>query len=484
MKRTLSALAIALASLLAAGTARAQTALEEIEADRLLSAHNYRAYPVPDTAQAAYPLTPAPEGYEPFYISTFARHGSRYLTDMDDYLMPLRALRRADSLGVLTPLGRQALAVVDSMARMARGRIGELTPRGARQHRGIAGRMYRNFPQVFAAGARIHARSTQVPRVMLSMTAQCLRLQALNPSLAITNSASERDLAVLTPPSTPRVDSIGRLPLLADVQRRFQARHLRPARLMGTLFSDPAYAATVDSIALMRKLFSVAAIMQSHDTGLELLSLFTPRECYELWRCNNLAWYLPYCNSPLTQGLMPFRAADLLLDLLDCASQALSDGPTGCPPPTCASATTATSCPWPPCSSWTTGADPTPTPRRSTPTGAATACSPWPATSSSSSTATPMEATRCSRCCSTSAKPACPCPPSPGPTTAGRTSKPTTAPSSPPPATKKNKKTFAGCKKNRTFASRLLSEEDKHFIHSGLNRAFCPGRASPPMSGI
>ena len=32
MKRTLSALAIALASLLAAGTARAQTALEEIEA--------------------------------------------------------------------------------------------------------------------------------------------------------------------------------------------------------------------------------------------------------------------------------------------------------------------------------------------------------------------------------------------------------------------------------------------------------------------
>ena len=45
MKRTLSALAIALVSLLAAGTARAQTALQEIEADRLLSAHNYRAYP-------------------------------------------------------------------------------------------------------------------------------------------------------------------------------------------------------------------------------------------------------------------------------------------------------------------------------------------------------------------------------------------------------------------------------------------------------
>lgn len=324
MKKTILAFVLGLS--LPFAPASAQTALEEIEADRLLSAHNYRAYPVADTAMQAYPLTPAPEGYEPFYISTFMRHGSRYLTDMDDYLMPLRVLRRADSLAVLTPRGQEVLAVVDSMARMARGRIGELTPLGARQHRGIARRMFACFPQVFSGDAQVDARSTQVVRVLLSMTAECLQLQALNPALRIGNSASERDLAVLTPPSSREIDSISSLPFLGEMQRDFQSRHLHPSRLMGVLFADPSFVSTVDSLRLMRKLFSVAAIMQSHDIDLELLSLFTAQECYDLWRCNNLAWYLPYCNSSLTGGLMPFRAADLLRDILDCASHALTAG--------------------------------------------------------------------------------------------------------------------------------------------------------------
>ena len=36
----------------------------------------YYAYPAPTEAPA-----PAPEGYEPFYISHYGRHGSRWMTD-------------------------------------------------------------------------------------------------------------------------------------------------------------------------------------------------------------------------------------------------------------------------------------------------------------------------------------------------------------------------------------------------------------------
>ena len=39
---------------------------------------------------------------------------------------------------------------------------------------------------------------------------------------------------------------------------------------------------------------------------------------------------------------------------------------------------------------------------------------------------------------------------------------------------KKKKKTFAGFEKKRTFASRLLSQKDKHLIHSELI-FHCPG---------
>ena len=51
----------------------AQSAKEEIRQNPALAAGKYYAYQAPDVE-----LVPAPEGYEPFYISMFARHGSRY----------------------------------------------------------------------------------------------------------------------------------------------------------------------------------------------------------------------------------------------------------------------------------------------------------------------------------------------------------------------------------------------------------------------
>ena len=38
--------------------------------------------------------TPAPEGYEPFYISHYGRHGSRYHSKEEAYAEPLAALVR------------------------------------------------------------------------------------------------------------------------------------------------------------------------------------------------------------------------------------------------------------------------------------------------------------------------------------------------------------------------------------------------------
>ena len=52
----------------------AQTAKEDIHNNIKLSAANYVAYMDP-----AEPLTPAPKNYVPFYISSYARHGSRWL---------------------------------------------------------------------------------------------------------------------------------------------------------------------------------------------------------------------------------------------------------------------------------------------------------------------------------------------------------------------------------------------------------------------
>lgn len=51
----------------------AQTAKEEISADIRRSASNYYAYPTPTGT-----LTAPPKRYKPFYLSHYARHGSRF----------------------------------------------------------------------------------------------------------------------------------------------------------------------------------------------------------------------------------------------------------------------------------------------------------------------------------------------------------------------------------------------------------------------
>ena len=241
-------------------TVQAQTAREEIRANRYLSANNYYAYPTPTAKQTA-----APKGYEPFYISTYMRHGSRYLID---YRFPKQTLLKADSLNKLTTTGKNTLDIVLRMADMAEGRLGELTSVGARQHRGIAKRMYTNFPQIFADGTEVDARSTVVIRCILSMTSECLQLQAMNPNLCIKNDASYHDMYYMNPPAKD-LSKIAGSDKVKKVQKDFEATHVRPQRLMKTLFTDEAYVkANVDEARLMRRLFDLACNMQSHDTDI------------------------------------------------------------------------------------------------------------------------------------------------------------------------------------------------------------------------
>ena len=56
--------------------AAAQTSKREMYGNPYRNGSTYFAYPGP--VQKA--LTPAPAGYEPFYISHYGRHGSRYMT--------------------------------------------------------------------------------------------------------------------------------------------------------------------------------------------------------------------------------------------------------------------------------------------------------------------------------------------------------------------------------------------------------------------
>lgn len=299
-------------------TVQAQTAKEEIYADIHRSASNYYAYPEPRVKP-----TPPPNGYKPFYISTYARHGSRFLINPATYNDALTILKDAEDAGKLTPLGKQVLAKVDSITNMSKDRLGELTPLGARQHRGIALRMFENYPEIFTGNALVDARSSIVIRCILSMTAECLQLQAMNPKLRFTIDASNHDMYYLVM-GDKSVTPLRDLPKATAFKDEIEKKYLHPERLMKSLFNDTVYLSNyVQAEKLMNLLFEIACNMQSHDEDLDLYSIFTKEECYDLWQRDNLDWYLDYGPSPLTQSKMPFMEAPLLKNFLDVANNAV-----------------------------------------------------------------------------------------------------------------------------------------------------------------
>ena len=289
----------------AALSVSAQSAKEEICQIPALAAGKYYAYQAPDVQ-----LTPAPEGYEPFYISMFARHGSRYLTKQKKYDKPLAILRHAERQGILTDDGKRALKVVESLAKEADGRYGELTPKGAEQHRELVRRMFAHYPQVFADGVHVDARSTYKTRAFLSMTAGCVELKGLNPKLNITNDASNHDLYYIKYKNEP-YEAI-HLANMDSVYHAADSVYVHPARLMKQLFTHPEV--VEDPTGLMMDLFELDGISQSSYNQPDLAFLFNEDERYDLWQRNNFEWYYEKGASPLSDACMYKVERNLLHD--------------------------------------------------------------------------------------------------------------------------------------------------------------------------
>ena len=147
----------------------------------------YYAYPMTETA-----LATAPEGYEPFYISHYGRHGSRWLPNDKRYTW---VNGQFGDKNRLTKLGKSVRKRLEKIWKNAKGNGGLLTPLGGRQHRQIAGRMYQNFPQLFTAEAHLTAHSSTVNRCKSSMENFVAELKTQNPSLQINPITRAEDMA-------------------------------------------------------------------------------------------------------------------------------------------------------------------------------------------------------------------------------------------------------------------------------------------------
>ncbi len=317
MKRNLFLITLLAISL----TAGAQQARKDFKADRNLSASNYLAYPGPLQAK----LTPTPKGYEPFYLSHYGRHGSRWLIGDRDYNRPVKMLAKADSLGKLTAKGKDVLRKLTLLRDAAYKRDGELTLLGAQQHKGIAKRMVQNFPEIFEGKTNIDAKSTVVIRCILSMENALQQLLVMNPELQIRHDASYHDMYYMNQSDTA-LDHRKVTPEARKALDELNKKHMHPERVMRLLFNDDSYWQNeIKANDLYKVLFKQAGNLQStelrHD--FTLYDLFTDDEIYDLWVQDNARWYVTYGPSPLNGGTQPYSQRNLLRKIISEADSCL-----------------------------------------------------------------------------------------------------------------------------------------------------------------
>lgn len=296
-----------------------------------LSARSQSA-PTPEQAGSiyyAYPAspavsTPAPAGYEPFYISHYGRHGSRWMTADERYTEVICVFDSLYRCSGLTPLGMDVRLRLHKVWEDARGCSGNITPLGERQHREIAGRMYRNFPQVFRGNAYIDARSSTSLRCAMSMSYFTERLKELNPALHIDRRAYQRymDYIAYTSPEAEKFSS-ETAPWRSGF-KDFEKKNVRPERLMASLFVTPA--AITDPDAMMRSLYWIAADMQNVELDLSFYDIFEYEELIGIWKTVNARMYVCNAAAPLNGGLMPRQAVPLLRNILESAEAAIKKG--------------------------------------------------------------------------------------------------------------------------------------------------------------
>lgn len=323
MKRTPISLILLAA---AANFMVAQTTFEEVTSNLDKSGGVYFAYPVKEAAN-----TPVPKGYEPFYISHFSRHGSRYLISDEDLDRVVDVFAKAHDAGALSPLGEDVRGKLLSFQTEMSGRGGELTPLGERQHRAIAGRMYEANPGVFVDNAVITAVSTPVMRCAYSMMAFTEALKERNPRLTIPRESSNRHLVYLNyhSPESNEFNSPSNTALKQPLNE-FKAKMTKPDRLMDTLFSDKEYLKkNIDAPELMWGLYWVASDLQNTEQGTSLYDIFTPQELFDLWQVPNYDFYIHNTSYPKSRGLHVDNANRLLTNIIETAQDYVANNRKG-----------------------------------------------------------------------------------------------------------------------------------------------------------
>lgn len=271
----------------------------------------YYAYPV--TTQ---PLeTPVPDGFAPFFVSHYGRHGSRWLPDDKRYEWVWRQMADTHNL---TAKGKRLRRRLRAICADARGNGGRLTPLGARQHEGIARRMAERLPWLLDDGVAVRAWSSTSGRCRASMEAFVGEWQRLRPGLCITMTTDSADMRWMA------YDSPDELLLQEDTHVPLG---ISPDAFLRRLFKDLSRVSNPDK--LFSELFTIASDMQDRpELRLSLYGFFTREEMEACYRQATRRMWHQNGNDPSSHGVPAQCAARLWRQMVLDADSAIARATT------------------------------------------------------------------------------------------------------------------------------------------------------------
>ena len=287
----------------------------------------YAAYP--DNPQQE--LTPAPEGYVPFYVSLYNRHGSRYQPNDSRYQNTLDRLLDGHERGVLTPYGESLIPRIQQLCDSCLGHGGMLTRVGERQLRTIGRRMAEHFPEVFAqtrpdgTPKSIYARSSTSPRCAASMHAFLDGLYSVAGSnFPASPFEGEEKGSVMSyiAYDTPAMRALSAKDApWQDAYSDYKYSHVSRDRFIQAIYTD---ATGVDTLQMAIDLYWLVVGMQDVDVpDCDLSDVFTPEELLQCYQCVNYRMYICNGNWPDSHDVPRHSASTLLQNIVDCADAAI-----------------------------------------------------------------------------------------------------------------------------------------------------------------
>ncbi len=269
-----------------------------------------RPYPA-DIKPAAYPDT-----LVPVMINHVGRHGARYPASATHTRQLLAALHRADSLGTITPTGRQLLALATKVNAESQNRWGALDSLGCAEQRAIATRMLRNFAPAFK-GARVHAISSYSPRAMMSMYEYTNQLDRLDNSLEFTTTTGRQNSPLMRPfDLDAEYKALRKGTELTDPYQVYFLEHCPTAPITRALGDGYPFANDKERQELSLTEYYVVAGCRAMMIDPDAKRFFTVAEANALWSCFNLRQYLQWTATTISRVPADMATA-LVQDIID-----------------------------------------------------------------------------------------------------------------------------------------------------------------------